>query len=118
MDRQDRYNDFIENLINETPDFMVEIKDDEKFILLDRLVLELNERAMTWLVKIYLQENYKILKDDELTDYIKEKYQEENMEVLNSNGNLFLNKSTIKVILKELDENDQLTYEEGKFRLK
>ena len=111
------YYDYIDKLINDTPDFML-INDDEKYVLLDRLVVDLSENAMPWLFKVYLDQNYNILKEDNLTDYIKDKYKDINLKVKNENGNVFLNKDVIYVILKELEENNQVVYENEKFNLK
>lgn len=112
-----KYYDYIEKLINDTPDFMI-INDNEKYVLLDRLVVDLSENAMPWLFKVYLDQNYNILKEDNLTDYIKDKYKDINLKVKNENGNVFLNKDVIYVILKELEENNQVVYENEKFNLK
>ena len=112
-----KYYDYIDKLINDTPDFMM-INDDESYVLLDRLVVDLSENAMPWLFKVYLDQNYNILKEDNLTDYIKYKYKDIDLKVRNENGNVFLNKDVIYVILKELEENNQVMYEGGKFNLK
>ena len=112
-----KYYDYIDKLINDTPDFML-INDDESYVLLDRLVVDLSENAMAWLFKVYLDQNYNILKEDNLTDYIKDKYKDINLKVKNENGNVFLNKDVIYVILKELEENNQVVYENEKFNLK
>lgn len=112
-----KYYDYIEKLIENTPDFMI-INDDEKYVLLDRLVVDLSENAMPWLFKVYLEQNYNILKDDNLTDYIKNKYKDINLKVKNENGNVFLNKDVIYIILKELEENNQVVYENEKFNLR
>lgn len=112
-----KYYDYIDKLINDTPDFMM-INDDENYVLLDRLVVDLSENAMPWLFKVYLDQNYNILKEDNLTDYIKDKYKDINLKVKNENGNVFLNKDVIYVILKELEENNQVVYENEKFNLK
>ena len=112
-----KYYDYIDKLVNNTPDFMM-INDDESYILLDRLVVDLSENAMPWLFKVYLDTNYNILKEDKLTDYIKDKYKDINLKVKNKNGNVFLNKGVIYVILKELEENNQVVYENEKFNLK
>ena len=112
-----KYYDYIDKLINDTPDFML-INDDESYVLLDRLVVDLSENAMTWLFKVYLDQNYNILKEDNLTDYIKDKYKDIDLKVRNENGNVFLNKDVIYVILKELEENNQVVYENEKFNLK
>ena len=112
-----KYYDYIDKLVNDTPDFMM-INDDESYVLLDRLVVDLSENAMPWLFKVYLDTNYNILKEDNLTDYIKDKYKDIDLKVRNENRNLFLNKDVMYVILKELEENNQLVYEDGKFNLK
>ena len=112
-----KYYDYIEKLIENTPDFMI-INDDEKYVLLDRLVVDLSENAMPWLFKVYLEQNYNILKDDNLTDYIKNKFKDIKLKVKNENGNIFLNKDVIYIILKELEENNQVVYENEKFNLR
>ena len=45
-----KYYDYIDKLISDTPDFMM-INDDESYVLLDRLVVDLSENAMPWLFK-------------------------------------------------------------------
>ena len=117
MNTTNKYYDYIDKLINDTPDFMI-INDDESYILLDRLVVDLSENAMPWLFKVYLDNNYNIIKDDNLTDYIKNKYKDISLKIKNDNGNIFLNKDVIYVILKELEENNQVVYENEKFNLK
>nr|WP_294575406.1 hypothetical protein [uncultured Romboutsia sp.] len=112
-----KYYDYIDKLIENTPDFMI-INDDEKYVLLDRLVVDLSENAMPWLFKVYLEQNYNILKNDNLTDYIKNKYKDIKLKVKNENGNIFLNKYVIYIILKELEENNQVVYENEKFNLR
>lgn len=111
-----KYYDYIDKLIKDTPDFMI-INDDQKYVLLDRLVVDLSENAMPWLFKVYLDQNYNILKEDNLTDYIKNKYKDIDLKVKCENGNLFLNKEVIYVILKELEDNKQVVYEKEKFNL-
>ena len=117
MNDTKKYYDYIDKLINDTPDFMI-ISDDEIYVLLDRLVVDLSENAMPWLFKVYLENNYNILKEDNLTDYIKNKYKDINLQVKNDNGNIFLNKGVIYAILKELEENNQVVYENERFSLK
>ena len=56
-----KYYDYIDKLINDTPDFMM-INDDESYVLLDRLVVDLSENVMPWLFKFYLDNNYNILR--------------------------------------------------------
>lgn len=117
MKADNKYYDYIDKLINDTPDFML-INDDEIYVLLDRLVVDLSDNAMPWLFKVYLDKNYNILKDDNLTDYIKEKYSDIDLKIKNDNGNIFFNKNVIYTILKELEENNQVVYENEKFNLK
>ena len=112
-----KYYDYIDKLISDTPNFMM-IIDEESYVLLDRLVVDLSENAMPWLFKVYLDTNYNILKEDNLTDYIKDKYKDVDLKVRNDNGNVFLNKGVMYVILKELEDNGQVAYENGKFNLK
>ena len=112
-----KYYDYIDRLISDTPDFMM-INDDESYVLLDRLVVDLSENAMPWLFKVYLDNNYNILREDNLTDYIKDKYKDIDLKVRNENGNVFLNKDVMYVILKELEDNSQVVYENGKFNLR
>ena len=73
---------------------------------------------MTWLFKVYLDQNYNILKEDNLTDYIKDKYKDIDLKVRNENGNVFLNKYVMYVMLTEVEENNKVVYENGKFNLK
>ncbi len=117
MKEDNKYYDYIDKLINDTPDFML-INDDEIYVLLDRLVVDLSDNAMPWLFKVYLDKNYNILKDDNLTEYIKEKYSDIDLKIKNDNGNIFFNKNVIYIILKELEENNQAVYENEKFNLK
>ena len=117
MKETKKYYDYIDKLINDTPDFMI-INDDESYVLLDRLVVDLSENAMPWLFKVYLDNNYNILREDNLTDYIKDKYSDFDLKVRNDNGNVFLNKGVMYVILKELEDNGQIAYDNGKFNLK
>ena len=117
MNDTKKYYDYIDKLISDTPDFMI-INDDESYVLLDRLVVDLSENAMPWLFKVYLDNNYNILREDNLTDYIKDKYKDIDLKVKNENGNVFLNRAVMYVILKVLEENSQVVYEDGKFNLK
>ena len=68
--------------------------------------------------KVYLDNNCNILKEDNLTDYIKDKYKDIDLKVRNENRNVFLKKDAMYVIFKELEENSQVVYEEGKFNLR
>lgn len=118
MNNKSIYISFINNIINDTPEYMQINNNDETYILLDRLVLSLNENAMTWLFKVYLENQYNIISEDKLTDYIKEKYNNYSIDIYNSNGNLFINKDLILVILIELDKNNQLTFDKENIKLK
>lgn len=117
MKEDNKYYDYIDRLINDTPDFML-INDDEIYVLLDRIVVDLSENAMPWLFKVYLDKNYNILKDDNITDYIKDKYSHIDLKIKNDNGNIFFNKNLIYIILKELEAKNQVVYENEKFNLK
>ncbi len=112
-----KYKSYVDNLINNTPDFMMLDKDNEKYILLDRLVVDLSENAMPWLFKVYLQKQYNILQEDNISDYMKQKY--EGIDIVNKDGNLFFNDKMISAILKELEDNSQLEYlkEENTYKL-
>lgn len=107
-----KYSNFIDKIINESPDFMVIEEDNEKYLLFDRFVTSLSDNAMPWLFKVYLDKNYNILRDDKLTDEIKEKYKDAHMKIIDINGNIFLNKDTINVILNELEINNQIEFNE------
>ena len=43
---------------------MVLEKNNEQYLLFDRFVTSLNEGAMPWLFKVYLENNYKILSEE------------------------------------------------------
>ena len=73
MNETKKYYDYIDKLINDTPDFMI-INDDESYVLLDRLVVDLSENAMPWLFKVYLDNNYNILKEENRFLTLKEIY--------------------------------------------
>lgn len=107
-----KYSNFIDKIINESPDFMVIEEDNEKYLLFDRFVTSLSDNAMPWLFKVYLDKNYNILRDDKLTDEIKEKYKDAYMKIIDINGNIFLNKDTINVILNELEIHNQIEFNE------
>ncbi len=107
------FDKYIENLIQNTPDFMKIEKDDEIYLLLDYFVTSISNNAMTWLFKVYLDKNYNIIVNDKLTEYIKEKYKNKKLKIKNLNGNLFLNKGVIGVILEELEKSNQVEYNEN-----
>ncbi len=114
------YKVFIERILNESPEFMVLEKDNEKYLLFDRFVTSLNEGAMPWLFKVYLENNYGILKEEKITNKIKEKYIHMELKIENINGNMFFNKELMYVIIKELQEHNQIIFDEDSlvFRLK
>lgn len=114
------YKVFIEKILNESPEFMVLEKDNEKYLLFDRFVTSLNEGAMPWLFKVYLENNYGILIEEKITNKIKEKYRYMELKIENINGNMFFNKELMYVIIKELQEHNQIIFDEDNlvFRLK
>jgi len=114
------YKVFIEKILNESPEFMILEKDNEKYLLFDRFVTSLNEGAMPWLFKVYLENNYEILIEEKITNKIKEKYRHMKLKIENINGNMFFNKELMYVILKELQEHNQIIFDENNlvFRLK
>lgn len=101
---------YIEKLIDDVPEFMKLVKNDEVYLLLDYVVTSLSSKAMPWLFKVYLDKNYNIIADDKLTNYIKAKYKERKLKIVDLNGNLFLNKGVIGVILEELENSNQGEY--------
>ena len=109
---------YINNLKNKIPEFMIKEKNNKKYILLDFLANEVSRNSMSWLFKIYLEQKYKILKDDNITNYIKNKYKDYNPDIINYNGNLFLNDDLIEIILIELYEDNQLKKENNVYILK
>ena len=85
---------------------------------IEEYINKLNEDKETYMLAIGEILKVNILKEDNLTDYIKDKYKDIDLKVRNENGNVFLNKDVIYVILKELEENNQVVYENGKFNLR
>lgn len=108
-----KFDKYIEKLIENTPDFMRIEKDGEIYLLLDYVVTSMSSNAMTWLFKVYLDKNYNIIVDDKLTKHIQEKYKNKKLKIENLNGNLFLNKDVIGVILEELEKSNQGEYNEN-----
>ncbi|SCI13847.1 MULTISPECIES: hypothetical protein [unclassified Romboutsia] len=113
-----KYKDFVDKIINESPKFMIIEEENEKYLLFDRFVTSLSENAMPWLFKVYLDKNYNILKDDKFTNEIKDKYKDIDMKLIDVNGNIFLNKNSLEVILNELDLNNQIEYNKENLDLK
>lgn len=107
-----KYEIFLNNLFNHTPEFMKINEDNEIFLILDRFVVSLNENAMPWLFKVYLEQQYKILKNNKFTLSIRNKYSNLNPKVIDFNGNLFFNLDGLCVILKELEEVNQVIFNE------
>ncbi|MEF9991902.1 MAG: hypothetical protein RR765_07390 [Peptostreptococcaceae bacterium] len=108
----DRFDNFIDKLINDVPEFMKIEEDGEIYLFIDYLINNLNDKAMSWLFKVYLDKKFNIIVEDKLTEYIKVKYDDENLKIVNVNGNLFLNKGAIRVILKELEISSEGEYNE------
>ena len=108
-----RFDIFIDKLIANTPEFMKVKEDEETYIVLDYLVNSLSEKAMAWLFKVYLDTKFNIIVENKLTDYIKEKYKDRKLKLVDINGNIFLNKGVISVILEELEKANQGEYNES-----
>ncbi|RDY24313.1 hypothetical protein CHF27_004310 [Romboutsia maritimum] len=120
MYKLDKYNAFIEKLIDDSPKYMVFDDNKEKYLLFDTFVMSLSDKAMPWLFKVYLDKNLNILKEDKFTFEVKKKYEKYNLNIVNINGNVFFNKDSLCVILIELNLDNQLLYndENNKFNLK
>lgn len=107
-----KYELFILNLIKDTPEFMIINQYNEDYIVFDRFVMSLSDKAMPWLVKVYLEEKYNILKNDNFTFDIRNKYNSLSLRLINSNGNLFFNKDALCALLIELEQHGQVKYNE------
>lgn len=120
MNKLEIYKSFVEGTIEDTPEFMIVEENNEKYLLFDRLVMELSDKAMPWLFKVYLDKNYNIIRDDKFTKEIKHKYNNLDLKIKDVSGNMFLNKDSMYVILNELNLHKQLVYKEetSKFQLK
>lgn len=112
-----RYKEFLDKVINDSPEFMIIEENNEKYLLFDRFVTSLSENAMPWLFKVYLDKNYNILRNDKFTNEIKDKYKNMDIKLIDVNGNIFLNKNSLEVILNELELNNQIRYNEKTSRL-
>ena len=109
----DRFYKYIDLILEEAPEFMKVDEGGEVYVILDYIVSKMSDKAMPWLFKVYLDKKFNIIVDDELTEYIIKKYNKVNLKILNINGNLFLNKEVIAVILEELEKAN-----EGEFNQK
>ncbi|CEO14344.1 hypothetical protein [Paraclostridium sordellii] len=109
----DRFYKYIDLILEEAPEFMKVDEDGEVYVILDYIMSKMSDKAMPWLFKVYLDKKFNIIVDDELTEYIIRKYNKLNLKILNINGNLFLNKEVIAVILEELEKVN-----EGEFNQK
>lgn len=107
-----KHETFIEKIIDESPDFMILEKDNEKYLLFDRFVTSLSNEAMPWLFKVYLDKNYNILRENKITKEIIKKYENYDLDIIDDNGNIFLNKNIMYVIIIELENSNQLKYNE------
>ncbi|MEF9991701.1 MAG: hypothetical protein RRZ84_06165 [Romboutsia sp.] len=105
-----KYTLFIEKLIMDTPYFMIVNESDETYLLFDRFVMGLSDKAMPWLFKVYLEEQYNILKNDKFTMSFREKYRSFELNIVNKDGNLFFNKDGMLSIIIELEELNQIKY--------
>lgn len=106
---------FVNNLLDETEDFMTFEKNNNKYILLEKVVFEIAKSDVTWLFKVYL-DKFNILKDDTITDYMKNKYK--GIDLVCVDGNLFLNEKFIRFMLLELVENNILYFEDNTYMIK
>lgn len=113
-----KYENFIDKLIVESPNYMVVLNKNERYLLFDRFVSSLSENAMPWLFKVYLEQKYNILKEDQLTEYIRNKYRGLELNILNINGNLFFNKNLMCTILNELELQNQIIFNQKTSEIK
>lgn len=106
---------FVDELFDKTEDYMTLFKNNEKYILFDKFVFELTKNNMSWLFKVYL-EKFNILKDENITNYMKEKYFD--IDLICENGNLFVNKNLVNAIINELIENKMILLEGNTYKIK
>jgi len=109
-----KYDLFIEKIKKDAPDFLIIKEKNEVYISFDYFVNSLSDKSMPWLFKVYLDKNFNIIVEDEITKYAKEKYNEYSLKIKDINGNIFLNKDLMIIILNELNESNQLEYNEEK----
>jgi hypothetical protein len=108
-----KFDIFIDKLEVNAPEFMKVKEEGETYVVLDYLVNSLSDKAMTWLFKVYLDTKFNIIVENKLTDYIKDKYKDRELKLIDINGNIFLNKGIISVILEELEKSNQGEYNEN-----
>ena len=68
--------------------------------------------------KVYLENNYKILSEEKITNEIQEKYNDLELKIENLNGNMFFNKELMYAIIKELEEQNQIVFDEDNLLFK
>lgn len=112
MYRNSKHEIFVNGLIENSPEFMIIEESNEKYLLFDRLVMSLDDNAMPWLVKVYLEQQYNILKNDKFTLDFRSKYDKLNPQLINLSGNIFFNKDGMLAIIIELEKVGQLKYDE------
>ncbi|RDY28012.1 hypothetical protein CHL78_006830 [Romboutsia weinsteinii] len=120
MSNLKKYNKFIDETIENSPDFMIIEENNERLLLFDRFVMAMSDKAMPWLFKVYLDKNYNIIRDDNFTEEMIHKYKDISLKIIDLNGNIFLNKNSMGVILNELEDCGQIIYdyESAKLELK
>lgn len=116
----EKYNLFIEKITKDAPDFLIIKEKNKVYLSFDYFVNNLSDKAMPWLFKVYLDKKFNIIAEDKITKYSKEKYSEYSLKIKDINGNIFLNTDLMSIILNELNEANQLEYneEEISFSLK
>lgn len=108
----EKYNVFIDKIIENSPDFLTIEEDNEIYLLFDYFVNNLSDKAMPWLFKVYLDKKFNIIVEDKISKYAVEKYSKYNLKIKDVNGNIFLNSDLMISILNELNEANQLEYNE------
>ena len=108
------YNLFIDKIINDAPDFLIVRESNEVYLSFDYFVNNLSYKAMPWLFKVYLDKKFNLIVEDRITEYAKNKYSKYNLKITDLNGNIFLNKDLMSIILNELNELNQLEYDRTK----
>ena len=109
----EKYNVFIDKIIESAPDFLTIKECDKIYLSFDYFANNLSEKAMPWLFKVYLDKKFNIIVEDKVSKYAKDKYSTYSLEIKNLNGNIFLNKDLMIIILNELKEKDQLEYNDS-----
>lgn len=109
-----RYNVFIDKIIENSPDFLTIEEDNEVYLSFDYFVNNLSDKAMPWLFKVYLDKKFNIVVEDKISKYAEDKYSKYNLKIKDLNGNIFLNSDLMIIILNELNEANQLEYNDIK----